>query len=411
MSTLKAFKFRLEPTTEQSVLLNKTVGCCRFVWNKMVTNFNSWNPETPPEKVTSKTLKDNPEFSWLKDVSAAALQQTQRNFEETKKQFFNKNRKKKIGRPKKKKKGRNDSYRLPNQKFSYDTTNHKIRLEKIGFIDVIADRELPEDVEYRSVTISKTPSGKWFVSILTRVVIEPKPLTGQMVGIDLGIKDIYILSDGQVVENPKWYHENQVVLKKDQQRLSRKVKESKRYEKQRIKVAKVHEKIKNKRNYFLHNISSSLVTNYDLICLEDLNVSGMVKNHCLAKAIQNASWSSFVAMLAYKCDWYGKTLVKVDRFFPSSKTCSSCGFKMEKMGLKIREWVCPSCGSRHHRDHNAAKNILQEGFRILSGQEFAGFPKPASAECVEYRRGEAVSLFDAQHHLASFVKRLEELLD
>lgn len=410
MNTLKAFKFRLDPTPDQEVLLNKTCGCCRFVWNKMVDQFNNYDPKNPTTKVTSKTLKDSPEFPWLNEISSAALQGTQRNFEETKKQFFNKNRKKRLGRPKFKKKGHKESYRLPNQKFSYDQTNQKIRLEKIGYISVIADRDLSGG-EFRSVTISKTPSGKWFVSILSRINIDPKPLTGQVVGIDLGLKDLYILSDGQVVENPKWFHENQVELKKAQQRLSSKTKRSNRYNKQRIKVAKIHEKIRNKRNYFLHVISSALVSNYDLICLEDLNVSGMVKNHNLAKAIQNASWSSFVTMLTYKCDWYGKTLVKVDRFYPSSKTCSSCGFKVDQLGLEIREWTCPSCGVRHHRDHNAAKNILKEGYRILTGHEFVDFPKSTSAEYVEYRRGEDIRLIDARHHLATSVKRLEELID
>ena len=410
MNTLKAFKFRLDPTPDQEVLLNKTCGCCRFVWNKMVDQFNNWDPKTPVDKVTSKTLKDSLEFPWLNEVSAAALQGTQRNFEETKKQFFNKNRKKRLGRPKFKKKGHKESYRLPNQKFSYDQANQKIRLEKIGFVPLIADRDL-SGVEFRSVTVSKTPTGKWFVSILTRINIDSKPLTGQLVGIDLGLKDLYILSDGHVVENPKWFHENQVELKRAQQRLSRKTKRSKRYNKQRIKVARVHEKIRNKRDYFLHVISSALVSNYDLICLEDLNVSGMVKNHNLAKAIQNASWSSFVQMISYKCDWYGKTLIKVDRFYPSSKTCSSCGFKLDQMGLEIREWTCPSCGVRHHRDHNAAKNILKEGYRILTSQEFVDFPKSTSAEYVEYRRGEDVSLLDASHHLATSVKRLEELID
>jgi len=400
----KAFKLRLEPTPEQTVLLNKTFGCVRSIWNQRVDGFNNWNPGTETVEPTIKELKVI--YPWLAEVPYNALEQKLNDWRSFKSQFFNKKRKKKLGRPSFRSRRGRQSFRLSINGFSFK--DNQVVVSKIGKLNLVGyDLSiLPLDT-CKSITISKDPSGKCFCSILLEVNIQPKPLTGQMVGIDLGIKDLYILSDGQVVENPKWYHENQVVLKKAQQRLSRKVRGSRRHEKQRIKVAKVLEKIKNKRNYFLHNISSSLVTNYDLICLEDLNVSGMVKNHCLAKAIQNASWSSFVSMLAYKCDWYGKTLVKVDRFFPSSKTCSSCGFKMDKMPLDVREWTCPSCGSRHHRDHNAAKNILQEGFRILTGQEFASFPKLASAEYVEYRRGEVISLFDEHHHLASFVKRLE----
>jgi len=400
----KAFKLRLDPTPEQSVLLNKTFGCVRAIWNQRVDGFNNWKPGTQTVEPTIKELKVI--YPWLAEVPYNALEQKLNDWRSFKSQFFNKKRKKKLGRPTFKSRRARQSFRLSVNGFSFK--DNQVVLAKIGKLNLVGYdlSTLPLET-CKSITISKDPSGKCFCSILLEVTIQPKPLTGQLVGIDLGIKDLYILSDGQVVENPKWYHENQMVLKKAQQRLDRKVKGSKRYEKQRIKAAKVYERIKNRRNYFLHNISSSLVTNYDLICLEDLNVLGMVKNHCLAKAIQNASWSSFVAMLTYKCDWYGKTLVKVDRFFPSSKTCSSCGFKMEKMGLKIREWTCPSCGSRHHRDHNAAKNILQEGFRILTGQEFEGFPKPSSAEYVEYRRGEVISLFDARHHLASFVKRLE----
>ena len=381
---LKAFKFRLYPTSDQENLLNKTFGCVRFVWNQLTENFNSWNPITnpKPEPLNEKLLKDNPEFEWLNEVSAATLQQKRIDFDETKKQFFNRNRKTKIGRPKFKSRKNRQSFRLPNQKFKLDQEQSLIRLEKIGHVKIVLDRMIPDCANYRSVTISKDPSGKFYVSILVQININPKPLTGKMVGIDLGLKDLFILSDGSKIDNPKWFHENQMKLKKAQQHLSRKQPRSNRRNKQRIKVAKVHEKIKFQRNHFLHEVSTNLVTNYDVICVEDLNVSGMMKNHKLAKAIQNASWSSFVSMLDYKCNWYGKTLVKIDRWYPSSKTCSSCGSKVESMSLDVREWTCPDCGIHHDRDINAARNILQKGFSDLTGEpiEFGTFPKVSSAE-------------------------------
>lgn len=410
---LKAYKFQIEPTPDQIVLFNKTFGSVRFVWNKLVENFNSWKPDFKPEKITEKTLKDNPDFEWLKEISAATIQQKRMDFDEFKKQFFNKKRKVKLERPKFKKKRNRQSFRLPNQKFSFDNETSSIRLEKIGYVKVVADRVIPNEASYRSVTVSKTPTGKFYVSILVKEEIKRKPLTGNKVGIDLGLKDLFILSDGQVVENPKFFRENQSKLKKAQQHLSRKTKGSKRREKQRIKVAKVYEDIRNARDNFLHEMSSAIVRDYDVICIEDLTVSGMVKNHKLAKSIQDASWSSFTFMLEYKCDWYGKTLIRIDRFYPSSKTCSCCGHKLKNLTLSTREWICPSCGSNHDRDLNAAKNILRKGYEDLTGVqvEFVGFPKPISVESIEYSRGEAVRLFDEHHHLASSVKRLENQLN
>lgn len=393
---LKAFKFLIKPTKIQESILNKTFGCARFVWNQLVENFNEWSPNVTPTKISSKILKDNAEFAFLNEVSAAILQQKERDFIELKKQFFNKKRKKKLGRPKFKKKGvSKESFRLPNQKFTFNNETGTIKLEKIGYIEVIADRVIPIDADFRSVTVSKTSTEKYFVSILVQINVDPKPLTGKKVGIDLGLNDLFILSDGQKFNNPRPFRENQAKLKKAQQHLSRKVKGSKRKEKARFKVSKIHEAIANSRKDFLHKISTELVTEYDVICIEDLNVSGMMKNHCLSKAIQDASWSTFVSFLDYKCNWYGKTLVKIDRFYPSSKTCSNCGHKIELMGLNIRNWTCPECGVHHDRDINAAINILNKGFTDLCGTEleFTGISKkPVSVESIEYRHGEDVSL-------------------
>lgn len=394
---LKAYKYRIYPTKEQEVLLAKTFGCCRFVWNKLVENFNN-NDETV---VDEKTLKETPEFQFLKEVSNATLQQKHRDFIETKRQFFNKKRKVKLGRPSFKKKSNKQSFRITKQRFKLDKDKSLVRLEKIGWIKIVLDRPIPDDADFRNITVSKTPTGKYFVSILVKQEFKSIPSTGKVVGIDLGLKDLMVLSNEQVINNPKWFRKNQSKLKKTQRHLSRKKSGSNRYNKQRIKVAKVYEYITNCRKYFLHNISTEIVRNFDLIVLEDLNVSGMVKNHKLAKSISDASWSTFVSMLEYKCNWYGKMLLKINRFYPSSKTCSNCGHKEDKMPLSIREWTCPSCDSKHDRDLNASINILKEGWRNLTSQELT------SAEYVDYGRGVELRLNGENHHLASAVKRLE----
>jgi putative transposase len=394
---LKAYKYRIYPTKEQEVLLAKTFGCCRFVWNKLVENFNKNDGTIVNEKI----LKDQEEFEFLKEVSASTLQQKRMDFVEFKKQYFNKKRKTKLGRPQFKKKSNRQSFRLPNQKFILDQEKSLVRLEKIGWVKIVLDRNIAENADFRSITISETPTGKYFVSILVKEELNPIPSSGKIVGIDLGLKELMTLSNGQVINNPRWFRENQSKLKKAQKHLSRKKKGSNRYNRQRIKVAKVHEDVANSRNYFLHNISTELVKTFDLIVVEDLNVSGMIRNRKLAKSISDASWSTFVSMLEYKCNWYGKTLIKIDRFYPSSKTCSNCGHKEDQMPLKIREWTCPSCGSKHDRDLNASINILKKGWSDLSGQELT------SAEYVDYGRGVELRLNGSQHHLASAVKRLE----
>mgnify|MGYP001773925763 CR=1 FL=1 len=401
---LKSYKFRIYPDQEQQTKLNQTFGCVRVLWNHLVANFNSYGTDQYQEKYSEKEIKSNPDLLFLKDVSAASLQQKRMDFNETKSQFFNPKRKVKLGRMKFKKKSNKQSYRLPNQKFKLDQDSSLIQLEKIGKVKVVLDRKIEGD--FRSVTVSKTPTNKYYVSILVKTNTNLLPSTGNMVGIDVGLKDLFILSNGLVANNPRWFRESQSKLAKAQKHLSRKKRGSARYEKQRLKVAKCHEDIANQRSYFIHNMTTSLVRNYDVIVTEDLNIAGMKKSN-LGKSISDAGWSEFIRQLEYKSSWYGRTFIKIDRSYPSSQICSSCGHKDGKKTLDIREWQCSNCGVAHDRDLNAANNILVKGYSDLTGLSI----KDSSAELVDYRRGEDVSLFDDSHHLAASLKRLDKFID
>lgn len=401
---LKSYKFRIYPTEDQKTKLNQTFGCVRFVWNKLVENFNNFNTPTFNANLSEADIKSSGEFPWLSDVSAASLQQKQRDFNETKSQFFSKTRKKPIGRMKFKKRGVRDSYRLPNPRFKLDRENSLIRLEKIGFIPIVLDRQIQEDADFRSVTVSKTPSGNFYVSILVKTNVDLLPQTGRAVGIDLGLNDLMILSSNHKIENPRWFRKNQAKLANAQKHLSRKKKGSNRYRKQRNKVAKVHEKISNQRKHFIHSITTSLIKEFDVICMEDLNVTGMAKNKSLSKSIMDAGWGEFIRQLKYKSSWYGRSFVQIDRFYPSSQICSSCGHKDGKKELSVRAWSCSACGVSHDRDMNAAQNILNKGFHDLIGSTI-------SDESFDYKRGEEVRLEDHLDDLiASSVKRLDTLI-
>lgn len=359
----RTFKYRIYPNKSQKELLSKTFGCVRVIWNANVESFNSYNKDNNPNpKIINKAdlIANKP---WLNEISAAALQQKVRDFNETVKQFFSKTRKNKINKPCFKKKSGNQSYRLPNQKFSL--RGNKIRLEKVGWIKIVIDRNIPSDSKILSCTISKNCCDQYFVSILVDIVIHPKNKTGKSVGIDLGLKSFATLSDGTIIDNIKFFREKQSEIAKVQKHLSRKVKGSSRYRKNKLRIARLHNKVANKRNYFLHNITTYLVNNYDVICVEDLDVSGMLSNHKLAKAISDTSFYQFRSMLEYKCKWYGKELSIIDRFYPSSKTCSNCGWKKEDLTLSDRIFKCEKCGIEIDRDLNAALNIKRVGVDIL----------------------------------------------
>lgn len=360
---IKAFKYRIYPNRSQEILFSKTFGCVRLIWNANVASFNSYDKDNNPKPniiQKSDLVLDRP---WLSEVSAAAIQQKVMDFKETVKQYFSKNRKKKIGRPSFKKKGNTQSYRLPNQKFRIE--GDRIRLEKIGWVKVVIDRNIPDNGKIISCTISKNSANQYYVSIIVDCEIVKKPKTGKEVGIDLGIKKFATLSDGITIDNPKYLRENQSKISRIQKYMSRKVKGSRRWHKNRLRVARLHNKISNKRLWFLHNLTTYLVNNYDTIFIEDLNVSGMVKNRKLASSISDASFSMFRSLLEYKCEWYGKALSVIDRFYPSSKTCSFCGWKKDDLSLSDRVFVCDNCGIKIDRDLNAAINIRRVGVDTL----------------------------------------------
>jgi len=337
------------------------MGSVRYFWNQQVATFKTYDKETNPKPTFKTSTELRNEIEWMKEVSAAAIQQKEIDFKEYRNQFFSKSRNKKIGFPSFKKKSNRQSFRLPNQKFK--VIGNKIQLEKIGKVKMVVDRGLPQG-KLMSVTISKNPSGQYFASILIETEIIYKLKTNNDVGIDLGIKTFSTQSDGVEISNPRFLNKSQVKLRRMQQHLSRKQKGSARRNKCRLKIARIHQKVTDQRDWFLHNYSTWLINNYDRIFIEDLNVSGMVKNHCLAGAISDVSWSKFISFLTYKAEWFGKDVVKVDRFYASSKTCK-CGVKNDDLKLSDRVWICKSCGSVNQRDLLAANNILKEGRRSL----------------------------------------------
>jgi putative transposase len=364
MTTFKAFKYRIYPNKPQGILLNKTFGCVRVVWNHQVEVFNQFDKNKLESEQALTTTQLKKKFEWMSEVSAAALQQKEIDFKAFKRNYFSTLRKKKLGRPQFKKRDSTQSYRLPNQKFTLN--NDSIRLEKIGLVKLVLDRAVPTGCKFRSVTVSKNNCGQFFASVLVEIGIISKPKTGQSIGLDIGLKTFLTGNDGFIVENPKYFRENQTKLKAAQQHLSRKKQGSLRRRKAKLTVARIHNNIANKRQDFIHRITTKLVNEYDFIAIEDLNVAGMVKNHKLAKSISDAAFSKFYATLSYKAAWYGKEVVKIERGFASSKTCSGCGWKNENLTLSDRTFKCQSCGLELDRDLNASQNILREALRVSS---------------------------------------------
>lgn len=365
MTITKAYKVRLYPTKEQQELMIKTFGCTRFVYNKALhicqeTYRTSKRPVFYGELSRMLTFwKTTTELSFLKAVDKFALQNSLRDLC----QGFT-NMKHGAGYPKyKSKHDHHDSYKTQFTNNNIAVDNTYIKLLKLGHIRY-RDKKTPQG-KIRNVTISRTPSGRFYASVCVETEdVRELPMTGNQIGIDLGIKDFCAMSNHEKVENPHFQENTLQKIKKTQRELSRKTKGSSNWEKNRIRLARLYEKAANQKRDFLEKLSTMIVSENDFICIEDLNVSGMVKNHNFAQSILSTSWSEFTAMLTYKARWYGKTVTRIDRFYPSSQVCSVCGHKNPLIkDLAIREWKCPVCGTRHDRDINTSINILNEGLR------------------------------------------------
>jgi len=361
---LKSYKYKLKPNEEQEVLLNKHFGSIRFIYNHFLNERNveyennkkSLNYYDNANDLTK--LKKSEEYSWLNEINSQSLQYSLKYLDGAYNNFF----KFKKGFPRFKSKKSKNSFSVPQ---SVKLINGKLIIPKFKEpIDLILSRSFSGII--KSCTISKTPTKEYFVSILVETEHTKLEKTGKSIGIDLGLKDFVITSEGFKYKNNRYTKTYERKLKEHQQHLSRKTKGSNRYYKQKLKVANIYKKITNSRLDNLHKVSTELIKKYDVIVLEDLNIKGMIKNHKLSKHISDASWSKFIELLTYKAEWNDKEIVKIDRFFPSSKTCNCCGYINQNLKLDIREWTCPSCKIKLDRDLNASINILKEGYKHKS---------------------------------------------
>ncbi|WP_214800969.1 IS200/IS605 family element RNA-guided endonuclease TnpB [Exiguobacterium sp. s194] len=376
----KAYRFRIYPTTEQEILIAKTIGCSRFVFNHFLAKWEETYEATGEGLSYGSCSKEIPalkqEFDWLREVDSTSVQASVKHLAEAYDRFF----KKQNGRPRfKSKRNPVQSYKTNIQGKSQlpevSIVGNKLKLPKLKWVRFANSRKVEGRI--LNATIRRNASGKHFVSLCVEQEVDELPKTGSSVGVDVGLKHFAVLSDGKVYQNDRYFRSLEKRLAREQRKLSRrqlialnrniKLSEAKNYQKQKRKVARIHEKIANKRTDFLHKLSTEIVKNHDVIGIETLQVKDMQQNRRLSKSIAEVSWSAFFRMLAYKADWYGKTVVKVGKAFASSQLCSSCGHRHRDVKhLGLRKWTCPGCGTHHDRDVNAGLNLKREAERILA---------------------------------------------
>jgi len=384
----KSYKIRLYPNKEQKILLEKHFGCVRFVYNHFL---NVRNVEYKTNKVNMSyydtanelsVLKNKEEFIFLNEVNSQSLQWSLRFLDIAFRNFFRGQSK----FPNFKKKSNNQSFKVP-VNTTFKLKNNKIIIPKFKEgINFRGKLVLDNLIKFNSVNISKTASGKYFATLQGEFNYEPITQNDNKVGIDLGLKEFLITDTGIKIDNPKYLKKLLKKLKYEQKQLSKKIKGSNNRNKQRIIVSLIHEKITNKRMDFLHKLSQKIINENQVICLENLAIKNMIKNHKLAQSISDVSWSKLIEMLKYKSEWNDRQLVQIDRFYPSSKSCSECHYINDNLTLNDREWTCTSCGTNHDRDINAAKNILIQGINILSGSGTESDIKQKPVEALRLRK-------------------------
>lgn len=361
----KAYKFRIYPNSEQQVMFAKTFGCVRFIYNRMLADKIKHYEETK-QKLNNTPAQYKSEFEWLKEVDSLALANAQMNLQTAYNNFF---RSPKVGFPKfKSKKSNRKSYTTNCINGNIKLADGYITLPKVGKVKIKQHRQISPDYVLKSVTISQTPSGKYYASILYQYENQVQQITSQtFLGLDYSMHELYKDSDGNEPEYPRYYRKAEKKLAREQRKLSLMQKSSNNRNKQRIKVAELHEKVANQRKDFLHKQSRQIANAYDCVCIENLDMKAMAQCLNFGKSVSDNGWGMFTVFLAYKLAERGKQLVKVDRFFASSQTCSVCGYKnSETKNLSVRAWDCPNCRTHHDRDVNAAINIRNEGVRLVT---------------------------------------------